>query len=38
MRMLGPDYDVNAMAQDGETITYEILTSLGRRFVRVYTR
>ena len=24
MRMLGPDYDVNAMAQDGEIITYEI--------------
>ena len=36
--LLGPNYDINAMAQDGETISYEILTSLGRRFVRVYSR
>ncbi len=35
--LLGPDYDVNAMARDAGTIGYEILTRLGSRFHRIYS-
>jgi alanine racemase len=36
VEMIGPDYDINALARDAGTIPYEILTSLGRRYRRCY--
>jgi alanine racemase len=34
--LIGPAHDVDAVASDAGTIGYEILTSLGRRYRRVY--
>ncbi len=34
--IIGPDYDVDAIAADAGTIGYEMLTSLGRRYQRRY--
>lgn len=34
--IIGPHYDVDALAEDAGTIGYEILTSLGRRYQRRY--
>ena len=34
--LIGPDYDVDAIAHDAGTIGYEILTSLGKRYHRRY--
>lgn len=34
--LIGPDYDLDAIAVDAGTIGYEILTSLGKRYHRVY--
>ena len=36
VELIGPDYDINALASDAGTIPYEILTSLGRRYRRRY--
>ena len=36
VELIGPDYDINALASDAGTIPYEILTSLGRRYRRCY--
>ena len=36
VELIGPDYDINALARDAGTIPYEILTSLGRRYGRRY--
>ena len=36
VELIGPDYDINALARDAGTIPYEILTSLGRRYSRRY--
>jgi alanine racemase len=36
IELLDDDYDVDAAATDAGTIGYEILTSLGRRYHRVY--
>jgi alanine racemase len=35
--LIGPDHGVDAVAAEAGTIGYEILTSLGRRYHRVYT-
>ncbi len=35
--LIGPRHDVNALAAEAGTIGYEILTSLGQRYRRVYT-
>ncbi len=37
LELLGPHRDADAAARDAGTIGYEILTSLGRRYRRVYT-
>ncbi len=37
IELIGDAYPVDAMAADAGTISYEILTRLGRRFERVYT-
>ena len=34
--VLGPDQDIDALARDGGTIGYELLTQLGRRYHRSY--
>ncbi|MGE5547559.1 MAG: alanine racemase [Solirubrobacterales bacterium] len=34
--ILGPDHDIDALAAEANTIGYEMLTALGRRFHRVY--
>jgi alanine racemase len=34
--LLGPQHDADALAAEAQTIGYEILTGLGRRFHRVY--
>ena len=34
VELIGPHRDIDALAQDGGTIGYEMLTSLGQRFVR----
>jgi alanine racemase len=36
IELLDDDYDVDAAATDASTIGYEILTSLGRRYHRIY--
>jgi len=36
VELIGPDYDINALASDAGTIPYEILTSLGQRYRRRY--
>jgi len=36
IEMIGPHHTVDDMAKDADTIGYEILTSLGRRYHRVY--
>jgi alanine racemase len=36
IELLGEDYGVDAAAADAGTIGYEILTSLGRRYYRIY--
>jgi alanine racemase len=36
VELIGPDYDINALASDAGTIPYEILTSLGQRYRRCY--
>ena len=36
VELIGPDYDINALASDAGTIPYEILTTLGRRYRRCY--
>ena len=36
VEIIGPHYDVDAVAADAGTIGYEILTSLGRRYQRRY--
>jgi len=36
VELIGPDYDINALASDAGTIPYEILTALGRRYRRRY--
>ncbi len=36
VELIGPNYDINALARDAGTIPYEILTSLGRRYGRRY--
>jgi alanine racemase len=35
--LIGPGNDVDAVAGEAGTIGYEILTSLGRRYHRVYS-
>lgn len=37
MEILGPHQDIDALAQGCKTIGYEILTSLGARYQRIYT-
>ena len=37
LRLLGPEQTVDALADFAGTIGYEILTSLGGRYARVYT-
>lgn len=34
--LIGPDHDVDALAEEAGTIGYEILTALGHRYHRVY--
>jgi alanine racemase len=34
--LIGPGHEVDALAAEAGTIAYEILTSLGRRYHRVY--
>ena len=34
--LIGPGQDINDLARQAETIPYEILTSLGARYARVY--
>ena len=34
--LIGPDNDLDALATQAGTIGYELLTSLGRRYHRVY--
>jgi alanine racemase len=36
VQLLGPDQTLDEVARDAGTISYEILTSLGRRFCRTY--
>jgi len=36
IEMIGPKHTIDDLARDGNTIGYEILTSLGRRYHRVY--
>lgn len=36
IEVLGPHQDIEALARSGQTIGYEILTSLGSRYARVY--
>ncbi|QNT68568.1 alanine racemase [Defluviicoccus vanus] len=38
IELIGPHHSVDAVASDAGTIAYEILTSLGSRYRRVYTR
>ena len=35
--LIGPQYDLDAAAEDADTISYEILTALGSRYQRIYT-
>lgn len=37
LTLIGPRHDADALAAQGQTIGYEILTSLGRRYARRYT-
>lgn len=37
VELIGPDHDVDALAAEAGTIGYEILTSLGRRYLRDYS-
>jgi len=37
IEMIGPKHSIDDLARDGDTIGYEILTSLGRRYHRIYT-
>ncbi|MCG6116411.1 MAG: alanine racemase, partial [Mesorhizobium sp.] len=37
VELLGPHRDLDRVAADAGTISYEILTSLGTRFARVYS-
>ncbi len=37
LELLGPRHDADALAAQAQTIGYEILTSLGRRYARAYT-
>lgn len=34
--LIGPNHDINALAKEAGTISYEILTSLGKRYKRQY--
>jgi alanine racemase len=34
--LIGPDQSIDAVAADADTISYELLTSLGRRYQRIY--
>ena len=36
VELLGPNRPVDAVAAEAGTIGYEVLTSLGRRFARMY--
>lgn len=36
VELIGPHHDINVLAEDADTIPYEILTSLGRRYRRRY--
>jgi len=36
VELIGPNQTISQLAQDADTIAYEMLTSLGRRFGRVY--
>jgi len=36
VELIGPHQTLEAVAADADTITYEILTSLGRRYARTY--
>jgi alanine racemase len=36
VELIGPAHDVDALAEEAGTIGYEILTSLGQRYHRVY--
>ncbi len=36
VQLYGPDIDMTQVASAAETIDYELLTGLGRRFLRVY--
>jgi len=36
VELIGPNQSIDALAHDGETIAYEILTALGQRFERHY--
>ena len=35
--LIGPHYDIDAVAEDAGTIGYEVLTALGSRYQRIYT-
>ena len=34
--LIGPNYDLDAVAEDADTIGYEVLTALGSRYQRIY--
>lgn len=36
VNLIGPRHDIDAVAREASTIAYEILTSLGRRYRRIY--
>jgi alanine racemase len=35
--LIGPHYDIDAIAEDAGTIGYEVLTAMGSRYERVYS-
>lgn len=37
VELIGPDHDVDTLAAEAGTIGYEILTALGRRYLRDYS-
>jgi len=38
VELIGPNQTIHALAQDADTIPYEILTSLGQRFEQIYIK
>ncbi len=37
VELIGPNHDIDALAEKADTLAYEILTGLGNRYRRVYT-